>query len=319
MKRWFNSLCLRLITAAAALAVSGCAGLVQPSVARHEQDISALQQSTQELSRSLAALRKSQAELADEIESMRQNLQAQQGSAEQNTLKLDRSLADARNLQNEVIAALKEKDEQLSIMHNRLQVLESRSGIASAPPAKKPANSVSGNSIENVWSPSPYSALAKKQAAGPGQSVQSAPPQTPAAVPPPAAPTPEGVYNEAYNTLKAGNYEGARKQFKSFLQRYPESDLADNAQFWIGETYVKQRKNEEAIVAFEELIKNHPKSNKIAEAYYQQALAFSAISDVVAARARLEMLVNEYPNGEFAQLAQKKLQELQQQKPAEEE
>jgi len=297
------------------LLTSGCASLVQPTVARHDQDIGAIQQSTQEMSRSLAALRKSQAELADEIESMRQNVQALQGGAEQNTLKLDMSLADARNLQNEVIAALREKDEQISIMHNRLQVLESRSGIVSAPPAKKPANSVSGNSIENVWSPSPYSALAKKQAAGAGQ--QSAPPQNTAAVP--AAPTPEGVYNEAYNTLKAGNYEGARNQLKNFLQRYPESDLADNAQFWIGETYVKQNKNEEAIVAFEELIKNYPRSNKIAEAYYKQALAFSAINDVVAARARLEMLVNEYPNGEFAQMAEKKLRELQQQKPAEEE
>jgi tol-pal system protein YbgF len=314
MKRRYTFFYPALPAVALALLLSGCAGLVQPTVARHEQDLSALQQSNQELTRSLAALRKSQAELADEIEGMRQNVQAIQGSAEQNTQKLDRSLADARNLQNEVIATLREKDEQLSIMHNRLQVLESRAGVVGAPPAQRPANSVSGNSIENVWSPSPYSALAKKQAAGTGQ---SAPPQSTAAVPP--APTPEGVYNEAYTKLKAGNYEGARQQFKGFLQRYPESDLADNAQFWIGESYVKQNKPEEAIVAFEELIKNHPRSNKIAEAYYKQALSFSAISDVVAARARLEMLVNEYPNGEFAQMAEKKLQELQQQKPAEEE
>jgi tol-pal system protein YbgF len=315
MKRRYAFCYPALPAVALALLLSGCAGLVQPTVARHEQDLSALQQSNQELSRSVAALRKSQAELADEIEGMRQNVQAIQGSAEQNTLKLDRSMADARNLQNEVIATLREKDEQLSIMHNRLQVLESRAGVASAPPAKKPANSVSGNSIENVWSPSPYSALAKKQAAGTGQ---SAPLQSTAAVPP-AVTTPEGVYNEAYTTFKAGNYEGARQQFKRFLQRYTESDLADNAQFWIGESYVKQNKPEEAIVAFEELIKNYPRSNKIAEAYYKQALAFSAINDVVAARARLEMLVNEFPNGEFAQMAEKKLQELQQQKPAEEE
>jgi tol-pal system protein YbgF len=309
MKRWCNIFYLGLLTIATALMASGCAGLIEPAVARHEQDISALQQSTQEINRSLAALRKTQAERTDELDSIRQNLQTLQGSAEQNTLKLDRSLAEARSLQNEIIAVLKEKDEQLSVLHNRLQVLESGAGIASAPMAKKPANSVSGNGIENVWSPSPYSALAKKQAAGTGQPAAALPP----------APTPEGVYNEAYNTLRSGNYEGARQQFKSFLQRYKESDLTDNAQFWIGESYFKQNKFEEAIVALEELIKNYPKSNKTAEAYYKQALSFSAISDVVAARARLEMLLSEYPNGELAQKAQQKLDELQKQKPAEEE
>lgn len=314
MKRWCNNFYLGLLTIATALMASGCAGLIEPAVARHEQDISALQQSTQEMNRSIAALRKTQAERTDELDSIRQNLQTLQGSAEQNTLKLDRSLAEARSLQNEIIAVLKEKDDQLSVLHNRLQVLESGAGIASAPLAKKPANSVSGNGIENVWSPSPYSALAKKQAAGTSQSTL---PQRTAALPP--APTPEGVYNEAYNTLRSGNYEGARQQFNRFLQKYKESDLAGNAQFWIGESYFKQNKFEEAIVALEELIKNYPKSNKIADAYYKQALSFSAIKDVVAAKARLEMLLNEYPNGDLAQKAKKKLDELQQQKPAEEE
>jgi len=318
MKRWGTNVCPGLLfSIALGLVTSGCAGLVEPAVSRHERDISALQQSSQEMARSIASLRKSQAELTDDLEGIRQNLQALQGSAEQNTLKLDRSLADARNLQNEVIAALKEKDEQLSILHNRMKVLESGSGAAGTTPAQKPANTASGNSIENVWSPSPYSALAKKQQTVPGAPPQSALPQRPAALPP--ATTPEGVYNEAYTTLKQGNYEGARQQFKRFLQRYQESALADNAQFWIGESYFKQSKSEEAIVAFEELIKNYPKSNKIAEAYYKQALSFSAISDVVAASARLEMLLSEYPNGEFAQKAKQKLEELQKQKPAEEE
>ena len=150
----------------------------------------------------------------------------------------------------------------------------------------------------------------KKQAAG-----DATAPQQTAALPP--EPTPEGVYNEAYNTLQSGNNRAAREQFKKFLNTYKSSELADNAQFWIGESYYREKKFEEAILSFEDLIKLFPKSAKIPEAYYKQAIAFSAINDPVAARAKLEMLLNEYPDNALSQRAKQKLKELEQQNPAE--
>jgi len=290
---------------------AGCIGPSQGKISRHDEAIRDLDQGSQEIKNAIRALRKAQADLSLEIDSMKQSLQTLQGTVEQNSLKTERTLAETKNIQNEVLSVLSGKDNQLSVLHNRLQVLESSSGKGTAPPpAEKPPNSVSGNNIEGVWSPTPYSALTKKQAAGSGGTAQ----QQTAALPQP--PTPEGVYNEAYNVLQAGNNRSAREQFKKFLNTYKSSELADNAQFWIGESYYREKKFEEAILSFEDLIKNYPKSAKISEAYYKQALSFSAINDSVAARAKLEMLLNEYPDGELAQRAKQKLQELEQQNPA---
>lgn len=291
---------------------AGCIGPSQGKISRHDEAIRDLDQGSQEIKNAIRALRKAQADLSLEIDSMKQSLQTLQGTVEQNSLKTERTLAETKNIQNEVLSVLSGKDNQLSVLHNRLQVLESSSGKGTAPPpAEKPPNSVSGNNIEGVWSPTPYSALTKKQAAGSGGTAQ----QQTAALPQP--PTPESVYNEAYNVLQAGNNRSAREQFKKFLNTYKSSELADNAQFWIGESYYREKKFEEAILSFEDLIKNYPKSAKISEAYYKQALSFSAINDSVAARAKLEMLLNEYPDGELAQRAKQKLQELEQQNPAE--
>jgi tol-pal system protein YbgF len=295
------------------LCAAGCIGPSQGKITRHDDAIKDLDQDTQEIKNAIRALRKSQADLSLEIDSMKQSLQTLQGTVEQNTLKTDRTLAETKNIQNEVLSVIGSKENQLSVMHNRLQVLESSSGNGTAPPppAQKPPNSVSGNNIEGVWSPTPYSAVTKKQPAG---SAGTAPQQTAALSP---EPTPQGVYNEAYNVLQSGNNRSAREQFKKFLNTYKDSELADNAQFWIGESYYREKKFEEAILSFEDLIKNYPKSAKISEAYYKQALSFSAIKDSVAAKAKLEMLLNEYPDGELAQRAKQKLQEIEQQNPAE--
>jgi tol-pal system protein YbgF len=287
---------------------AGCIGPSQGKISRHDEAIKDLDQDSLEIKNAIRALRKNQADLSLEIDSMKHSIQTLQGTVEQNALKTERTLAEAKTILNEVLS----KDNELSVLHNRMQVLESSPGRDTAPsiPAQKPPNSVSGNNIEGVWSPTPYSALTKKQAAGDA----TAQPQT-AALPP--EPTPEGVYNEAYTTLQSGNNRAAREQFKKFLNTYKSSELADNAQFWIGESYYREKKFEEAILSFEDLIRIFPKSAKIPEAYYKQAIAFSAINDPVAARAKLEMLLNEYPDNALSQRAKQKLKELEQQNPAE--
>lgn len=121
----------------------------------------------------------------------------------------------------------------------------------------------------------------------------------------------EELYSQAYEHFQAKDYKDARGLFEKFIVSYPGSDLADNAQYWIGDCYFREKKFEEAIAAFQEVIKNFPQGNKVPDAYYKQALAFIALNEPLTAKILLEKVVSEYPSGSTASLAQEKLAELQ--------
>ncbi|MCG8608256.1 tetratricopeptide repeat protein, partial [bacterium] len=71
--------------------------------------------------------------------------------------------------------------------------------------------------------------------------------------------TPNGVdrsreiYNTAYRDLNRGNYQLALQSFRQFLQQYPNTDLSDNAQYWIGEILYDQGRFTNAIEEFEKV------------------------------------------------------------------
>ena len=84
-----------------------------------------------------------------------------------------------------------------------------------------------------------------------------APPgQTAAAAPPPAAggntAGADQMYNDAFKLLQDGDYVGAERGFKTFVQRYPQHVLAGNAEYWLGETYYARRDYQSAATAFAE-------------------------------------------------------------------
>ncbi len=122
--------------------------------------------------------------------------------------------------------------------------------------------------------------------------------------------TDKEVYNQAYNLYASGDYEKARKQFQELLKLHPGSGLIDNALYWIGSCYYKEKKFEEAISACDDAIKKFPKGNKTADAYYLQALSFCEIKDPLTAQILLETLIQNFPNTDAAKLGKKKYDEL---------
>lgn len=121
---------------------------------------------------------------------------------------------------------------------------------------------------------------------------------------------PKGIYQEALRLYKKGEYENARKLFEKLLKEYPNSPLAGNAQFWIGEVYFCQKRFEEAILAYQKTIKKYPKNVKIAGALLKQALSFAALGDKDTAKILLKQLIQRYPKTEQARIAQRKLKNL---------
>jgi len=139
-------------------------------------------------------------------------------------------------------------------------------------------------------------------------------PQTTAPAAPAPAPTmsPQEAYSVAYNDYLKGNYDLAVDSFKLYRQQFPESPLADNALYWIGECRYSQRKFEEAIDAFDELILTYPQGDKVAAAHLKKGLSFIELGRKPEALAALKLLVAKYPLEEEARIAQDKIRELEQ-------
>ena len=159
----------------------------------------------------------------------------------------------------------------------------------------------------------PDAAPAEEQRPAP-QTMSRPPAETkpqPAPAPPPA-PTmsPQEAYSVAYNDYLKGNYDLAVDSFKLYRQQFPESPLADNALYWIGECRYSQRKFEEAIDAFDDLILTYPQGDKAAAAHLKKGLSFIELGRKPEALAALKLLVAKYPLEEEARIAQDKIREL---------
>jgi tol-pal system protein YbgF len=99
----------------------------------------------------------------------------------------------------------------------------------------------------------------------PRPNTQAAAPPPPSAATPPAAAAGAGadqLYNDAFKKLQDGDYAGAERGFKAFLQSNPKHTLAGNAQYWLGETYYARRDYQNAMTAFAEGYKAYRASPK---------------------------------------------------------
>ncbi len=99
--------------------------------------------------------------------------------------------------------------------------------------------------------------------------------------------------------------------FQQFLSQYPDSNLVPNAHFWIAECYVKKRDYQRSLTAYEQVIRNHPKSGKASIALYRKALVLLELNDKPAAKTALKRLITDYPRSEESKQARIKLGSLQ--------
>lgn len=135
------------------------------------------------------------------------------------------------------------------------------------------------------------------------------PPAPPAPAPVAAQPlSDEAMYLEVKKTFDDGDLEAARNGFEKLLAAYPDSPLANNAQFWIGETYYREQWYEKAILEYQKVIEKYPTGNKVPGAMLKQGFAFANIGETNTARLVLRELVARYPSTDEANLAKQKLE-----------
>jgi len=122
--------------------------------------------------------------------------------------------------------------------------------------------------------------------------------------------SPAEVFNMAYSDYRNGNFELAIDGFKMYKEQFPESPLVDDSLYWIGECYFSQKKHEEAIEQFNELILNYSRGDKIPAAYLKKGLSLAEIGKKEEALAVFKLLVSKYPLEEETKIAQQKIKEL---------
>jgi tol-pal system protein YbgF len=120
----------------------------------------------------------------------------------------------------------------------------------------------------------------------------------------------EQLYAVAKQAFDRQDMEGARLNFEEFVKKYPKSENADNAQFWIGEIYYRQKWYEKAILEYQKVIEKYPKGNKTQAALLKQGLSFLNLGDKANARLILNEVVKKHPGSAEAELAAAKLKEL---------
>ena len=122
--------------------------------------------------------------------------------------------------------------------------------------------------------------------------------------------SPKEVYNMAYSDYRKGNFELAIDGFEMYREQFLESPLTDNSLFWIGECYFSQKKYEEAIEQFNELILNYPRGDKIPSAYLKKGISLIKLEKKEAALSVFKLLISKYPLEEETKIAQQKIKEL---------
>jgi tol-pal system protein YbgF len=129
-------------------------------------------------------------------------------------------------------------------------------------------------------------------------------PRAPAAATPPA---PRELYSQAYADYARGNFDLAIRQYQQYLTAYPDTDLSDNAQYWIGECLYSQQKYEEALAAWDELFRRYPGSDKLPDARYKKGAALERLGRRSQALIEYRAVANRYPNSPAGRKARERI------------
>lgn len=177
------------------------------------------------------------------------------------------------------MVAIKDQQERLSEISDRLRTFGSPQASSGSGPAGSTVQPASGSPTGGGM-----------PAAGSGQAIP-----------------PRDLYQQAYSDFARKNYDLAIQGFQEYLRLYRDTDLADNAQYWVGECLQAQSKYEDAVTAFNALLRDFTASDKIPDARYKKGVALEALGRKSQAILEYRFVVERFPGSPAARLAREKL------------
>ena len=251
-----------------------------------DSELYLLRQEQKNINSSLKSIQDRQAENVAEIGKIRTRMQMFLGHAEENVNLVNRTVKRNTTEQDEM-------KKKLSTLLARFKKLEA-----------------SVQHLDNYLDLESGSPEARKGTTTPPRKKEVYKPPLPVVGKEPVSPD-KKLYALTLKLHRDGKYEKAIVGFKNFIGKFPKSDLADNAQFWMGKSYMALKQYEQAILAYQDVIKKYPKGNKVIDAILFQAQAFYEIKDKATSKILLKKIIERYPNSREAKIAKKRLREMQ--------
>jgi len=124
--------------------------------------------------------------------------------------------------------------------------------------------------------------------------------------------SPRRMYDTAWADYTTGQWVLAVEGFEAYLKTFPRSELADDAQFYIGQTHYADGQFQEAVAAFEQVLLNYPDGDVLPEASYKRGLALDRLGETDRARQAFELVATNFPDSTMATLAQQALDRISQ-------
>ena len=134
------------------------------------------------------------------------------------------------------------------------------------------------------------------------------------AVPPQPSPQvgmdPQALYEAAYGDYVRGSYDLAVRQFRDYLRSFPDTELSDNAAYWIGECYYRQNEFRRAVREFDQVLRLYPRSDKVPSALLKKGYALLELDERTDGVDQLRRVIRTYGRSDEAELARQRLREL---------
>jgi tol-pal system protein YbgF len=288
-------MCNVRVAVAAVLLVSSAAAPASAADRQHEQmmaDIRMLQEQAQQLQLMLGTL-------AEAIKTVSARIDEQAGA-------MRKALADQK-LQADTLSGdvrvLREKLDETNVRLTSLS--QDIEGLREAiPPPAPPSAAAPGSPLTD---PAADGTTTPSQTAPAAGDTGSPAPTTGAAA---TGMTPRRLYETAYADYTAGQWSLAIQGFETYLKTYPKSDLADDAQYYIGESYAGDSKYKDAAAAYEKVIREYPSSNILPEAWYKVGISYDRLGQADKAREAFDYVVKNYPDTDAGRIARQNLDRL---------
>lgn len=118
------------------------------------------------------------------------------------------------------------------------------------------------------------------------------------------------LYDQGYELFNSGEYLKASSAFQTYADKFPETELTDNAWYWIGECMYSLENYPDAVKAFDFVIQNFPKGNKLAASHLKKGFCYLKMNMTQIALSTFRNVKQSFPDTEAAKIADMKLREL---------